>query len=93
MRSFKALLVASYGRHYLARAIDDDQKFVTASWFATETEKHNIILKLLGETEDNKAIREPITVKHKQKCNTCGHTNKATAKYCGECGTALEIFA
>lgn len=26
MRSFKALLVASYGRHYLARAIDDDQK-------------------------------------------------------------------
>lgn len=70
-----------------------DQKFVTASWFATETEKHNIILKLLGETEDNKAIREPITVKHKQKCNTCGHTNKATAKYCGECGTALEIFA
>jgi len=70
-----------------------DQKFVTASWFATETEKHNIILKLLGETEDNKAIREPITVKHKQKCNTCGHTNKATAKYCGECGTALVIYA
>ncbi len=26
MRSFKALLVASYGRHYLARAINDDQK-------------------------------------------------------------------
>jgi ribosome biogenesis GTPase / thiamine phosphate phosphatase len=26
MNSFKALLVASYGRHYLARAIDDDQK-------------------------------------------------------------------
>jgi hypothetical protein len=70
-----------------------EQKFVTASWFATESEKHNIILKLLGETEDNKAIREPITVKHKQKCNTCGHTNKATAKYCGECGTALVIYA
>jgi hypothetical protein len=70
-----------------------EQKFVTASWFATESEKHNIILKLLGETEDNKAIREPITVKHKQKCTTCGHTNKATAKYCGECGTALVIYA
>lgn len=26
MKSFKALLVASYGRHYLARGIDDDQK-------------------------------------------------------------------
>lgn len=70
-----------------------DQKFVTASWFATEPEKHTIILKLLGETEDNKAIREPITVKHKQKCSTCNHTNKATAKFCSECGTALEIFA
>lgn len=70
-----------------------DQKFVTASWFATEPEKHNIILKLLGETEDNKAIREPITVKKKPKCVTCGKQNKATAKFCSECGTALEIFA
>ncbi len=69
-----------------------DQKFVTASWFATEPEKHNIILKLLGETEDNKAIREPITVKKKPKCVTCGKQNKATAKFCSECGTALEIF-
>lgn len=70
-----------------------EQKFVTASWFATEPEKHNIILKLLGETEDNKAIREPITVKKKPKCVTCGKQNKATAKFCSECGTALEIFA
>lgn len=70
-----------------------EQKFATTSWFATEPEKHNIILKLLGETEDNKSIREPITVKHKQKCNVCGHVNKATAKFCGECGTALVIYA
>jgi hypothetical protein len=70
-----------------------DQKFVTASWFATESEKHNIILKLLGETPDNEAVRKPITVKAKPKCVTCGHTNKATAKFCSECGTALEIFA
>lgn len=70
-----------------------EQKFTTVSSFTCEPEKHNIILKLLGETEDNKAIREPITVKHKQKCNICGHTNKATSKYCGECGTALVIYA
>jgi hypothetical protein len=70
-----------------------EQKFVTASWFATESEKHNIILKLLGETPDNEAIRKPITVKAKPKCVTCGKQNKATAKFCGECGTALEIFA
>lgn len=70
-----------------------DQKFVTVSNFTCEPEKHNIILKLLGETEDNKAIREPITVKKKPKCVTCGKQNKATAKFCSECGTALEIFA
>lgn len=70
-----------------------EQKFTTAAWFATEPTKHNIVLKLLGETMDNKAIREPVTVKHKQKCNTCGKQNKATAKFCSECGTALVIYA
>ena len=70
-----------------------EQKFTTVSSFTCEPEKHNIILKLLGETEDNKAIREPITVKKKPKCVTCGKQNKATAKFCSECGTALEIFA
>lgn len=70
-----------------------DQKFVTAGWFATEAEKHSIVLRLLGETEDNKTVRKPITVKTKQKCTTCGKLNKATSKFCAECGTALEIFA
>jgi hypothetical protein len=70
-----------------------EQKFSTVSSFTCEPEKHNIILKLLGETEDNKAIREPITVKAKPKCTTCGKQNKATAKFCSECGTALVIYA
>jgi hypothetical protein len=70
-----------------------EQKFNTVSSFACEPEKHNIILKLLGETPDNEAIRKPITVKAKPKCVTCGKQNKATAKFCSECGTALEIFA
>jgi hypothetical protein len=70
-----------------------EQKFSTATWFATETEKYNIILKLLGETPDNKEVRNPVTTKHKPKCVTCGKQNKATAKFCTECGTALEIFA
>jgi len=70
-----------------------EQKFVTVSNFTCEPEKHNIILKLLGETPDNEAVRKPITVKAKPKCVTCGKQNKATAKFCNECGTALEIFA
>jgi membrane protease subunit (stomatin/prohibitin family) len=70
-----------------------EQKFVTVSNFTCEPEKYNIILKLLGETPDNESIRKPITVKAKPKCVTCGKQNKATAKFCSECGTALEIFA
>ena len=70
-----------------------EQKFSTASWFATETEKHSIVLKLLGEDPNNKPIVTPVTVKAKPKCVTCGKQNKATAKFCSECGTSLEIFA
>jgi hypothetical protein len=69
------------------------QKFTTIYMNAMEPEKHTIVLKLLGETEDNQPITKPITTKHKPKCVTCGKQNKATAKFCTECGTALEIFA
>ena len=70
-----------------------EQKFSIASWFPTETEKHNLVFKLVGDLGDNKPVTKPVTVKAKPKCVTCGHQNKATAKFCSECGTALEIFA
>jgi zinc-ribbon domain len=70
-----------------------EQKFQTTYMGAMEAEKHTIVLKLLGETADNKPVAKPVTVKHKPKCVTCGKQNKATAKFCTECGTALEIFA
>ena len=69
------------------------QKFTTTYMNAMEDVKHTIVLKLLGETPDNEPVRKPVTVKTKQKCVTCGKQNKATAKFCTECGTALEIFA
>jgi len=68
-----------------------EQKFSVASWFPTEIEKHNLVFKLVGDLGDNKPVTKPVTVKAKPKCVTCGHQNKATAKFCGECGTALEI--
>lgn len=70
-----------------------DQSFQTARWFPTEEEKHVMVLKLLGSTPDNEPVAKPITVKSKPKCVTCGKQNKAHAKFCTECGTALEIFA
>jgi hypothetical protein len=69
------------------------QSFQTVTMGAMESQKHSIVLKLLGETPDNELVRNPVTVKHKPKCVTCGKQNKATAKFCSECGTALEIFA
>lgn len=70
-----------------------DQKFQTVTMGTMEAEKHTIVLKLLGETADNKPILKPVTVERKPECVTCGKKNKAHAKFCTECGTALEIFA
>lgn len=70
-----------------------DQKFQTAYIGALDPQTHSIVLKILGETPDNEPVRKPVTTKHKPKCVTCGKQNKATAKFCTECGTALEIFA
>jgi hypothetical protein len=69
------------------------QQFVQMGRFPLDAEKHSIVLKLAGETEDNRPVRESVTVKAKPKCVTCGKQNKATAKFCNHCGTALEIFA
>lgn len=68
------------------------QKFTTTTMGVLEAEKHSIVLKLLGETPDNKPVLQPVNVKMKPKCTTCGKQNKATAKFCTECGTSLEIF-
>jgi hypothetical protein len=66
------------------------QEFCCGQSFRTENNPRVIVLKLLGETEKG-AVREPVTVKAKPKCVTCGRVNKATAKFCTECGTSLEI--
>ena len=70
-----------------------EQKFQTVTMGAMEAEKHTMVLKLLGETPDNKPVLKPVTVDRKPKCVTCGKQNKAHAKFCTECGTSLEIFA
>ncbi len=69
------------------------QKFQTTYMNALEAEKHSMVIKLLGETPDNKPVLKPVTVERKPECVTCGKKNKAHAKFCVECGTALEIFA
>ena len=70
-----------------------EQKFTNVTMGPMEGVKHSMVIKLLGDLGDNKPVVSPVTVKHKPKCVTCGKQNKAHAKFCVECGTALEIFA
>jgi len=69
------------------------QTFQTVTVGTLESTVHNIVLKLVGDLGDNKPVTKPVTVKAKPKCVTCGKQNRAHAKFCSECGTALEIFA
>lgn len=67
------------------------QKFTEVSHFQTDPSSV-IVLKLVGETETNKVVSTPVTVKKKAECTTCGRLNKATSKFCTNCGTSLEII-
>lgn len=67
-----------------------EQQFRQGAWFATESQSHVIVLKMLGETATNK-VKKAVTVDLKPKCKTCGKVNKNSAKFCGECGTSLQI--
>ena len=69
------------------------QTFQTVTMGALDPVKHNIVLRIVGDLGHNKPVDKAVTVKHKPKCVTCGKQNRAHAKFCVECGTALEIFA
>ncbi len=69
------------------------QSFQHVTVGALDPTVHNIVLKLVGDLGNNKPVEKAVTVKHKPKCVTCGKQNRAHAKFCTECGTALEIFA
>jgi zinc-ribbon domain len=70
-----------------------EQRFQTTTVGALDPTIHNIVLHIVGDLGHNKPVEQAVTVKHKPKCVTCGKQNKAHAKFCTECGTALEIFA
>lgn len=67
---------------------ESDQKFEAGAWFATDGQKHVMVMKLLGRVGEA-PVEQPITVKTKVECPTCGTLNKHGTKFCGECGTSL----
>jgi hypothetical protein len=70
-----------------------NQKFTTTHWRGTEGPVHSMVFRLLGETEANLPIRQPLTVKTKVDCPTCGTSNSPNSKFCRECGTSLQVYA
>ena len=67
-----------------------EQKFNTVYGFNSEVQSYVITIRLAGKV-GNEEVIAPVTVKTKQKCVTCGHMNKANAKFCSDCGTALQL--
>lgn len=68
-----------------------EQKFQTALSFLTDGDKHVIVLKILGQVGDI-IVKEPVTVKTKKICSTCGSSEKYSASFCSKCGTSLDII-
>lgn len=70
-----------------------EQKFINGYIGSLESTKHSMVIKLLGENNENKPISKPVTVDIKPKCVTCQKINKASNKFCSSCGTSLQILA
>jgi hypothetical protein len=67
-----------------------EQKFHTVYGFNSESQSHVIVIRLAGRAGAINIVA-PVVARAKQKCTTCGHVNKANAKFCSECGTGLEL--
>lgn len=68
-----------------------EQKFTTVYGFNAETQSHVIVLRMTGRV-GNIEVAAPVTVKTQPKCTTCSKVNKATSKFCTDCGTALILL-
>jgi len=56
-----------------------------------EDEVFAMTLQLVGQTDEGHKVEQPITVSVKPTCKTCGKVNKATSKFCSNCGTSLHL--
>jgi hypothetical protein len=70
---------------------ESNQQLYTVSGFPVEDQSEVVVLKLVGR-RGKIEIAKPITVDLKPKCSTCNRTNKATSKFCSNCGTSLKII-
>lgn len=66
------------------------QQFKVGSAFPTDGVKHVMVMQMLGEIEGH-VVEQPVTVHMKPTCSSCGKVNKATSRFCSQCGTGLQL--
>jgi len=69
-----------------------EQRFDTVRGILGDGCMRTIILRLKGAS-NCQTIKKAITVKHSAVCQTCGRKNKLSAKFCSNCGSALELIS
>lgn len=69
-----------------------EQSFRETIWAGTLGGIHVLNFKLFGQNAPAQPVKREVTVKTKAKCKTCGRDNKATAKFCSDCGTSLTLL-
>lgn len=69
---------------------ETNQQFRYANIGPLEDDSRVILLKLVGVKETGQIVEQPLTVKTKKQCPTCGRKCKSHMKYCPSCGTFLE---
>lgn len=69
---------------------ESHQQFYYAADFDTDGSEV-IVIKLRGKV-GAKPVSQPITVKSRKHCDTCGRSNEALSRFCTQCGTALCII-
>lgn len=68
---------------------DSNQKFVYVNIGELEDEEHIICLKLKGTTEQKTVIQQPVLVREKITCKTCGKGSNSSNKFCPNCSARL----
>jgi len=69
---------------------ESHQSFASTYDFTCEPSEV-MVIRLIGQC-GNEVVQKPITVDVRPRCTICGKTNKATSKFCSECGTSLILF-
>lgn len=70
----------------------ESQQHFHQGWIGQLDPSEVIIIRLVGEDTKGIPISEPITVKDKFTCSSCGRASDSTVQFCGNCGTALMNF-